>query len=257
MAIAYIQECVNQVAGTGNPLTAAVVFASPVITGHALFVVISQAVNSNRTYVVSDNIVGTTGWVMAKSYHPSGIGTYNQIWYRSNHPGGTVTISVTHNSATTAFTAAAIEFEIGIVVAESNSNFTTTNSTIHRCGFGMASGNDVLSLCCAHVTVAATTLVKGTNYTRLPAAGTGVTHLFQWQIFPSGTTSEGGTFTNTGGNRNSNGAMVFFASGGPAPFLGGLSGTITVPPRVTATLTSTNPIAELSPVLPPVASIEF
>jgi hypothetical protein len=221
MALAHVQDSSAVVVSSGNPSTALITFGSAVAAGSTLVVLISQAATGARTYVVSDNIHGTDGWTKAIGVTT---GVTNQIWYRGDHNGGTVTITVTHNDAATPlFLTAACELSGygATVTVEATDSLTEAGiGTTHTCSTaGVSSSNECFAFCSGNLTSASTECSPGTGYTEITPGYVQGQFLLQRRHFPSGCTNEVGTWTNTGTARIGRSAIALLS--GPAGAGGG------------------------------------
>jgi hypothetical protein len=225
MALAHVQDSSSVVVSSGNPSTALITFGSAIAAGSTLVVLISQAATGARTYVVSDSIHGTTGWTKAIGVTT---GVTNQIWYRGNHNGGTVTITVTHNDAATPlFLTAACELSGygSTVTVEATDSLTEAGVlNTHTCSTaGVSSSNECFAFCAGNLTSASTDCSPGTGYTEITPGYAQGQFLLQRRYFASGCTNEVGTWTNTGTARIGRSAIALLS--GPAGVGGGGGGS--------------------------------
>jgi hypothetical protein len=224
MALARVQDVATVVA-SGNPLTSVLSFSSAVAAGSTLVVLIAQLGTSARTYVVSDNIHGTSGWTEAFKTDPT-TGRDVAMWVRGNHNGGTVTITVTHSSSTSAFRATATEwsgFGATVSVDDTDSSEEAAADNSHVSGAtGVTSTNECVAFCVGIPTSGSTGTVAGTGFTLIPNGATATGHLFQYKHFASGCTNEQGAWTHTGGASASQSGIVLLS--GPAGAGGGGGG---------------------------------
>jgi hypothetical protein len=216
VALAHVQSTGN-IGASGGTLTAVLSFSGAVTAGNALFVIINSATGSStRTYVVSDDVMGTTGWVRHVQRATSAT-LGNEIWANPNHTGGTVTISVTHNAGSGPFTAAAIEFSGfgGTVNLDASDFLNDTNvADAHVCSTsGVSSANEVIAVCSCWLEAAATSQSAGSGYT-IVGSGGGQFMSGQWQHFASGCTNEQGAWTSVGTDRRGRGAIGLFSGVG-------------------------------------------
>lgn len=199
MAIAHVQDSSAVVTASGNPETASVAFGSNVTAGSMLVVFIAQFTSSVRTYTISDNVVGSTGWTKAKGIASS---QEAEVWYRANHTGGSVTISVTHGLSSTVFVAGAAEFSgLGatVTVDASDSLAEGSNLNSHTCSTsGITSANSVVAACSGVLGAIGTECNPGTGYAEVTSGFVNNSSCFQWKLFPSGCTSETGAWASTG-----------------------------------------------------------
>lgn len=215
MAIAQVQNSASA-SGAGTP-TVASISLSPT-AGNTVVVYVTQIVSNTRTYTVSDNIDGTTGWTQAVYLNPTGAAG---IWYKQNVPSGITTITVTANTSTTTMSAAATEFSgMGTVTtrdAFDSLNETPTTSNTHTCSAsGVTSANPVIAVCAGIFTASGGEINPGTGYNEVPTGFTSGSSLKQYQIFPSGCTSEVGTYTNTTTARSGIGAIALLSGNAAA-----------------------------------------
>lgn len=221
MALAHVQDSSSVVVSSGNPSTALITFGSAVAAGSTLVVLISQAATGARTYTVSDNIHGTNGWTKAIGVTT---GVTNQIWYRGDHNGGTVTITVTHgDNSTPLFLAAACELSgYGTTVTVEATDSLTEGGVLntHTCSAsGVSSSNECFAFTAGSLTSGSTECSPGTGYTEITPGYAQAQFLLQRRHFPSGCTSEVGTWTNTGTARIGRSAIALLS--GPAGGGGG------------------------------------
>jgi hypothetical protein len=219
MALGHIQDS-NFGGGSGSPLTAILTFGSAVAAGSTLVVGIAQTTSGARTYTVSDNIHGTSGWTLAEA---SGAGLDTQIWFRGNHGGGTVTVTVTHGLGTVGFVAAASEwsgFGSTVTVEASDSLEEGASASSHTCSaLGVSSVNECVAFCACALNATATDCNAGSGYTEVPPSTVHNRILFQRRHFQQGCTSEVGAWTTTGTARAGRSSIALLS--GPAGGGGG------------------------------------
>jgi hypothetical protein len=219
VALGHIQDS-NFGGASGSPAMATLTFGSVIAAGSTLIVGIAQTATGARTYTVSDNIHGTSGWTQAVS-SPSFLQT--DIWYRANHNGGTVTITVTHGLGTVGFVAAASEwsgFGATVTVEASDSLEEGSSASAHTCSaLGVSSGNECVAFCASGLSATATDCNPGSGYTEVPPSTVHNRILFQRRHFPSGCQDEVGAWTTTGTARAGRSSIALLS--GPAGVGGG------------------------------------
>lgn len=250
MALTRVQES-TQVNSSGSPQTAVCTLSS-VSAGNTLFIHFGQTGSGSRTYSVSDDAGGTWAPVVAANNIIIG-GSGNQktaaVWAAQNHPGGaTVNITVSHNSATQAFRAAACEysgFGAAFTVEATDTNNDATSGTSHKCSAsGITSAAvEVLAICSAVLNVAKTDCAPGSGYTEAPSAQASVDTLFQYQIFGSGATSEVGAWTHTGTNTNALGAIALLSAAAGGTTLTPAAGALAITGQAPTLKTTLAPAA--------------
>lgn len=214
-AIAWVQDSttVGVVSGTTGDVS-----ISPT-AGNALVVYVGQTGSAGRTYTVSDNVDGTTGWAQAVYNNP---GRASGIWYKVNIPSGITTITVAA-SGTAGYQFAASEFSgMGTVITvdDSDSNNEAVGSDNHQASAtGVSSSNEVIAAVAGVLTAAATECNAGTGYTEVINPSSATSRLFEWDILsaPSG---EVGAWTSTGTDRIGVSSIALLsgnASGGSSP----------------------------------------
>lgn len=198
MALALVQSS-SAVGASGATLTANITFGSAVVAGSTLVVLISQTVSGARDYTVTDNIHGSSGWTAAEA---SAADIRTAIWYRANHSGGTVTVSVTHGLATVGFRAVAMEWSgygATVTVDDSDSLIEGGSGTSHTCSaLGVTSTNECVAFCAGGLNATATECNPGASYSEVPTAEAHNRTLFQYQHFSSGCSNELGAWSTTG-----------------------------------------------------------
>jgi hypothetical protein len=214
MALAHVKDSASVVVSSGNPSTANLTFTSTIAAGSTLVVVLSQAVVAARTYTVSDNIHGTDGWTKAIGVTS---GATDQIWYRGNHSGGTVTITVTHGQSSPLFITAAAElsgYGSAVTVEATDSLTEGVGATSHTCSAsGVSSSNECFAFCVGHFGSGATECNPGTGYTEITPGYAQGQFLFQRRHFSSGCTNEVGAWTNTGSARAGISVIALLSAG--------------------------------------------
>jgi hypothetical protein len=219
MALALVQTSAA-VGASGATLTANITFGSAVAAGSTLVVLISQTVAGVRDYTVTDNIHGASGWAAAEA---SASDIRTAIWYRANHNGGTVTVSVTHGLATVGFRAMAMEWSgygATVTVDDSDSLDEGVSATSHTCSsLGVTSTNECVAFCACGLNATATECNPGSGYSEVPTAEVHNRTLFQYQRFASGCTNETGAWSTTGIARMGRSSIALLS--GPAGGGGG------------------------------------
>lgn len=212
MAYSLVSESTLQVVTVA---TTATIGLTPT-AGNALIVCLGQSGSAIRTYTVSDDVEGTTGWVQIIYANPSRAAG---IWAKQSAPSGITTITVTASASTT-FTASAMEWSgfAGTVTSlATDSLLEGATSTTHTCSAGgLTDASSLLAVTTGCLTAASTECAAGSGYTETPAGQANATALKQWQIFTSGCTSEVGTWTNTGTARIAMSAIALVAGAGGA-----------------------------------------
>jgi hypothetical protein len=220
MALAFVQESQSLVASSGSPLTATITFNAPIAAGSTLIIGISQAASGARTYTVSDNIHGSTGWTKAIG---SAFTFQTEVWYRANHDGGTVTITVGHGQATVGFWVSGTEwsgFGSTVTVDASDSLEEAGTGTSHTCSTaGVTSTNDCVAFCAGTLSATATECNPGAGYTEVPTGIANNRVMIQYRQFASGCSGEVGAWSSTGTARLGRSVIALLRgpAGGGAP----------------------------------------
>jgi hypothetical protein len=186
---------VNNVAGTS--------------AGNALIVFVGQTSSATRTYTVSDNVEGTTGWTQAVYTNP---GRATGIWYKANVPAGVTTVTVTPSGASTYATQVIEVSDMGTTIsvdASDSKNESPAVSDNHEASVaGVTSSNNVIAVVAGVLTASATGTNNGPGYT---ATLTGTTRLFEYQIFSGGVSGEHGAWVSSGTDRTGVSSIVLLS----------------------------------------------
>ena len=209
MALAHVQDS-TLVTSSG---TSAALSLSPT-AGHTLIAFLGVSAATTRTFTVSDDVEGTTGWQTAVFFQDSGTNRVVAAYYKVAAPSGLTAVTITAN-ATQTFKAAASEFSGfggAVTVDASDSDVNPVASSVHDCSpAGVSSANPVLAVCAGVLTSVATECDPGTGYAEVPSGAASNNSLFQWRIFASGCTNEQGNWSSTGTNRVGVGAMALLS----------------------------------------------
>lgn len=172
--------------------------ASNVNPGNTLVVYIAQQAGAIRTYTVNDSVVGSVGWTQA-AYNYSA--TVEAIWYRANHTGGNVSITVVANTGTITFVSAYSEFDLGDTVTVgmtgnrtetvTSNQHSSTDTALNATGSGIVVTSGVLNS-------AGTECNAGSGFTEVPNPLSNGNYLFQWKNFSGSISNEWGNWSNTG-----------------------------------------------------------
>ncbi len=184
-----------------------------VAAGNTVIVLIAQYSADNRTYSVSDDVVGA--YTNDKFFQGS---TARRVSFQSfrNHPGGNITISVTP-SASSQFVAAAIEVSgLDDAATPITGEFSDAgNTNTHHCaavGEIDTSGAALILIAGALNSQAGVTSVNPTgSYTEIDA-GLNQAFLAYWDA-PSAVTDERGQWTSGGTARTGIGAIIAYPAG--------------------------------------------
>lgn len=189
---------------------------------------IGQLATFTRTYVVSDSVMGTTGWVKIAGINP---GAAAELWCNPDHTGGAVTISITHGNATGQFRTIAMEWPFGgaITVDATSSLNEGANGTSHASSSaGVTSTHNVVAFCAGALdSTGATDCTPGTGYTEVLAWVSGVV-CFQYKAFPTGCTNETGPWTSTGTAKKGTSVIALIRSTPVTTTLTPAKGTLTI-----------------------------
>lgn len=193
-----------------------------VTSGNAL-IVFATFKGAQRSLAVQDNVVGATGWTRANQF--TGSSTLSEIWFNANHPGGDVTISVTHTLGTGGYVTHAEEwsgFGTAITVEAYANNSETANTHYGAPSPGISSPNPAVSFVTGYLgsTAGVGDMVAGTGYTEIPTK-TGITPnaFAEYRVFTTAVTDERGEWSNTGTARQGLTVMVLLSgnAGGSSP----------------------------------------
>jgi hypothetical protein len=230
MAIAFVGESSNT-SGSGNPSVATISY-SPT-AGNALILFLTQIAASDRTFTISDNIGGTTGWNIRR--YVDATSRLVAIGWKANVGSGVTTITVSASTSNTTFAAALAEFSgMGSAITEDTFDSLTesVSGLTHTCSAsGVTSANPVIAACAGIFTNTVTECSPGSGYSEVPSGLVQNQTLKQYRIFASGCTSEVGTWTNTGASRTARSTISLFSGAGAGYSLSvdagsvGLSGT--------------------------------
>jgi hypothetical protein len=215
MPLAPVQTCNAFSTGSGTPLTSVLTFPGSVTAGNLLIVYILQFQPGTRTYTVTDNVMGATGWVQIVAENQAGArGT--ALWVNGNHTGGSVTVSVQASSGGVSFNAGVQEWSgfAATATIDAFSSLTeagTTNN--HTCSAaGVSSGNSCVAFCACVTAGSFTEGNPGSGYTEVTGASGFI--LAQQKVFATGCTAEVGAWSNTGTARVGVGCIALIS--GPA-----------------------------------------
>lgn len=193
MALSVVQNSAVATA-SGNP-SAAAASISP-SSGNALIAFLLQDDGDIRTYTITDNIDGATGWSQAKYYNP---GQAAGIWYKVNIPPGITGVTSTVNTGVESHNLIILEvsgFGTAITVDASDQLLDGVGTDSHKCSnAGISSGNEVLAVCCGVLGANGSECNPGSGYTEIPGSHTSPFFLRQHRIFSSGCTNETGAWT--------------------------------------------------------------
>lgn len=206
MALSHVQSVNSMVIATGSPLTSILTFPTTVTSGNAIIVQVTQQGSSTRTFTCSDDVDGAyTTLKDASDFVP---GEQNKTWifYKENHTGGTVTITVTHSNSSADFAATAAEyagFGSAISVAANDKLTDPSTATTHAASpEGVSHGGDCLAIVQGSTSGPNfTDSVAGTGYTKIPSGYSNTDYYFAYQIYASGVTADTGQWTSTGAAR--------------------------------------------------------
>lgn len=195
-------------------LTSTITYAT-VTAGRALAVAAHYVGTSVRTFVVSDDIVGTTGWVRHARY--SGAGG-PEIWVHPSHPGGAVVVTVTHNNNNGDFRCAGAEidgFGGTVTLVDSDIFLDPATTLTHYCADpGLTSVANVFAL------AAGGAMGSSMTDSSVPTGWTDITSgiwlMFGGKDFPTGLTADRAEWASTGTVRVSRGVMVLLSGAAPA-----------------------------------------
>lgn len=214
-ALAWVRDnSGGYVASSGSDCT--VTFGANITAGNAIILFINYTATSTRTFTVSDNVVGSTGWTKAVDF---GATLGPEIWYRANHDGGAVTITAGHAS-TGAFLCSAAEFSGfgATITVDATDTFTDAGVTDNHASSdtGVSSANEVVAVIAGNAEGANFTDANGTasSYTEVPAATVNATVWAGFRVFASGATNETGAWVSTGTDRVANSVIALLS--GPA-----------------------------------------
>lgn len=220
MAIAHVQTSGRILDNGASPAVVTISF-SPT-AGNFLIVTINQrGSGSTRTYTVSDNIDGTTGWETDASINANP-DRQVRIYWKKNIPSGITTITITVNTGNLNFDGMISEFSgMGatpvFVMGDSYDDATVANN--HTCSdTPLTSVGETLGYCLGQLDVAATELNPGTNWTE-PNSLASARDIRQYQISSSGFSNEFGEFSNTGAAQASLGVIgLWYSTATPKAF---------------------------------------
>ena len=210
--LTHVQDFTN-VTPSGNPLTASTSVSSAA-EGNALVVYIKQNASASRTYTVSDNVDGTTGWTKAVAGGASG--RIVEIWYKDDIPAGMATVTVTHNQSSGNFITGVSEFSgfgSTMTVEATEELVDATGSTTHYASAsGLSTANPALSVVIGQMTASFGEGNPGTGYTEVTDGYVDPSGIFEWQISESGFTNERGQWTQTGTPRSGTNIIALFSN---------------------------------------------
>ncbi len=207
MALAFVQSRPDT-GGVGSPLTTSHVLTFAVTAGNALVACIYQVGTTARTFVVSDSQGGT--WVKRRDYTLTVGGP--EIWTCASHPGGSTTVTITHNSASGDFRASVAEFSgfggvVSVAASDQNLDPGVVN-TGHVCSaVGVSAATECLGIISAGSDSTWTLPVAVESWA---AIGAGTRAYAAYKIFSGGVTGERGLYSNTGTARAGRNSIALF-----------------------------------------------
>lgn len=221
MALAWVQDSAAVVLSAPAPTnqTATLTFGSNVTAGNTLVVYVALHNVATRTFTVSDNVDGAwTGGEIVSTNPYLGAA----LFWKANHTGGAVTITVTHGLASSSFYAGASEFSgFGTTPVEdaSDSLAESVATDNHTCSAsGITSANECIAVCACVLNSIVTSTAAGSGYTEHTDGSTGGTRiLFQWQRFASGTSAHTGPWTSVGTDRTGTSVIALLSGTAGAP----------------------------------------
>ena len=189
---------------------------STVTAGSTLIAFLHQPSSDSRTFGVEDDVDGSWTALTAQSRGGGG-GFVSQIFYITNHTGGTVTVTVTSN--------ANVVKEVHLVEI-SDSTFDVESSIAGlstdidgTLGYPCSADSTVIDTAADVFVIAGVTIAGGNS---VDGGGSGYTNLHtpsstsatQYKTSASALTNERGWVAESGTNRNYSGAIASFVAAG-------------------------------------------
>lgn len=181
-------------ASNGTMLITTQGFTSNVTANNMLAVTIYQVGTSPRSFNVLES-GSNTGWTRITDYPTNG---GPELWVRPLHPGGNVSVSVTHGLGSGDFHTHMMEFS-GFTSGVNVDAFDTfgdlaTSNTHPSSSLGITSNNEIIAIISAGSDSTLGT-VDATGYTL--ATNVTARQLVAWRRFATGATSEQGIWTSS------------------------------------------------------------
>lgn len=211
MAIAFVGES-TLFSGTGDTTLT----YSPA-AGNTLILCIGQVGTPSRTYEISDNIDGTTGWVQAKRFVGTVAAQVIEIWYKKNIPSGITDIDINQVGTGVNYRALVAEFSgfgSTVNVDSTGELEELVASDNHTCNtIAISITTDGLCVTAGVTSGTVTSTAAGSGFTEMPSGSTDNRTLFQWRV-SSASFSSDGPWSCVGTDRTGTSAMVML--GGPS-----------------------------------------